>query len=316
MSETKQISETYVAVNKETKNARDTWIAAKGASIFQSRHMNICLREQITYLLNEGNNIKANIWDLQDTMRTMKAELKRIKQAEEAITVLETDMEAVKKRQEEESETAFSEEEFLQKLEKDNENLHMRIFMLSEKSSALTASKNINQRNYLQLCCYVNKLQRELQECKLICGEEDEVFRKILQDREKTVQIELSAVEKEKARCHSNFPGKFLNLHPNNLMYEIARAQLEEKIRREEKPMKQQLCGGRWKLAWVFIILWHFAGILLVILLTVLLVILFVLGVCLSNHTVTEAYQRPLWRFLDYYIQPHIQLYSTGLLPK
>lgn len=56
---------------------RDTWIAAKGASIFQSRHMNICLREQITYLLNEGNNIKANIWDLQDTMRTMKAELKR-----------------------------------------------------------------------------------------------------------------------------------------------------------------------------------------------------------------------------------------------
>ncbi|XP_034296208.1 uncharacterized protein LOC117678832 isoform X5 [Pantherophis guttatus] len=315
MSETKQISETYVAVNKETKNARDTWIAAKGASIFQSRHMNICLREQITYLLNEGNNIKANIWDLQDTMRTMKAELKRIKQAEEAITVLETDMEAVKKRQEEESETAFSEEEFLQKLEKDNENLHMRIFMLSEKSSALTASKNINQRNYLQLCCYVNKLQRELQECKLICGEEDEVFRKmkhqiqeleeyvqeyevkiqILQDREKTVQIELSAVEKEKARCHSNFPGR--KNKKGREAYETAAL-------------------WWWKLAWVFIILWHFAGILLVILLTVLLVILFVLGVCLSNHTVTEAYQRPLWRFLDYYIQPHIQLYSTGLLPK
>ncbi|XP_026523578.1 uncharacterized protein LOC113412283 [Notechis scutatus] len=336
MSETKQISETYVAVNKETKNAQDTWIAVKGSSIFQSRHMNICLREQITYLLNEGNNIKASIWDLQDTMRIMKAELRRIKQAEEAITFLETDMEVVKKRQEEENETASSEEEFLKKLEKDNENLHMRIFMLSEKSSALTASKNINQRNYLQLCCYVNKLQRELQECKLICGDEDEVFRKmkhqiqeleeyvqeyevkiqILQDREETLKIELSAVEKEKAQCHSNFPGKFLNLHPKNLMYEIARAQLEEKIRREERLMKQQLCGGRWKLTWVFIILWHFAGILLVILLTMLLAILFILGACLSNHTVTEAYQRPLWQFLDYYIQPHMQLYSTGLLPK
>ncbi|XP_039224032.1 putative protein tag-278 isoform X4 [Crotalus tigris] len=227
MSETKN-SETYVAVNKETKNAWDTWIAAKGASTFQSRHMNICLREQITYLLNEGNNIKANIWDLQDTMRNMKAELKRIKQAEEAIAFLETDIEATKKRQEEENETASSEEEFLKKVEKDNENLHMRIFMLSEKSSTLTASKNINQRNYLQLCCYVNKLQRELQECKLICGEEDEVFRKmkhqiqeleecvqeyevkiqILQDREKTLQTELQAVEKEKARSHSNFPGR------------------------------------------------------------------------------------------------------------
>lgn len=48
----------------------------------------------------------------------------RIKQAEEAITVLETDMEAVKKRQEEESETAFSEEEFLQKLVGSNKNKH------------------------------------------------------------------------------------------------------------------------------------------------------------------------------------------------
>ncbi|KAG8135869.1 hypothetical protein E2320_008850, partial [Naja naja] len=222
------ISETYVALNKETKNAQDTWIAVKGSSNFQSRHMNICLREQITYLLNEGNNIKASIWDLQDTMRIMKAQLRRIKQAEEAITFLETDMEAAKKRQEEENETASSEEEFLKKLEKDNENLHMRIFMLSEKSSALTASKNINQRNYLQLCCYVNKLQRELQECELTCGDEDEMKHQI----------------QELEECHSNFPGKFLNLHPKNLMYEIARAQLEEKIRREERPMKQQLCGG------------------------------------------------------------------------
>ncbi|XP_025027620.1 uncharacterized protein LOC112541606, partial [Python bivittatus] len=264
MTEAKQISETYVAVNKETKNARDTWIAAKGSSIFQSRHMNMWLREQIKCLLNEGNNIKANIWDLQEVMRNTKAELKRIKQAEEAITFLETDIEAAKKKQEEENETASLEEQFLKKMEKDNENLHLRIFMLSEKSSALTASKNINQQNYLQLCCYVNKRWRELQECKLTCEEEDEIFTKmkhqireleehiqeyevkiqVLQDREKTLQSELLAVAKEKARCHSKFPGKFLNLHPKNLMYEIARAELEEKIRREEKPMKKKLCGG------------------------------------------------------------------------
>lgn len=40
----------------------------------------------------------------------------RIKQAEEAIAFLETDIEATKKRQEEEIETASSEEEFLKKV--------------------------------------------------------------------------------------------------------------------------------------------------------------------------------------------------------
>lgn len=48
----------------------------------------------------------------------------RIKQAEEAITFLEKDMETVKKRQEEESETATSEEEFLKKLVGSNKNKH------------------------------------------------------------------------------------------------------------------------------------------------------------------------------------------------
>ncbi|XP_053243412.1 uncharacterized protein LOC128413406 [Podarcis raffonei] len=359
MSEAK-ISEAFTAVNIGTKNARDSWIAAKGASIFQSRHTNIWLREQINCLITEGNNIKANILDLQGAMKNMKAELKRhvsiinvvlseclipaweqlffrrIKRAEEKITYLETEIEATKKNQEEETVTASLEEQYLKKLEKDNENLHLRIFMLSEKSSALTASMKINQQSYLQLCCHVNKLKRELQECKLTCGEEDEVFTKmkhqiweleeyiqeykvkiqVLQDREKSLQDELSAVAKDKVRHQSKLPGKFLNLHPKSLMYELARAELEEKMRREEKFVKKQLCGGRTKITWVLIGLWHFAGVLLVIVLTVLLVTVFILTACLSNHTVTEAYQRPVWQFLDYYIQPYMQLYSTGILPK
>ncbi|XP_061493697.1 uncharacterized protein LOC133389686 [Rhineura floridana] len=305
-----QISEACAAVNTGTKNARDTWIAAKGASIFQSRHMNVWLREQINCLINEGNNIKANILDLQGAMRNMKAELKRIKQAEETITSLETEIEAANKNQQEQTVTASLEEQYLKKLERDNENLHLRIFMFSEK--------------------------RELQECKLTCGEEDEVFTKmkhqireleeyiqeyqvkiqVLQDREKALQGELSAVAKDKARHQIKFPGKFLNLHPKSLMYEIARAELEEKMRREEKSVKKQLCGGRTKVTWVLIVLWHLAGVLLVILLTLLLVALFILSACLSNHSVTEAYQRPVWQFLDYYFQPYMQLYSTGILPK
>ncbi|XP_053167203.1 uncharacterized protein LOC128351561 isoform X4 [Hemicordylus capensis] len=344
MSEAKQPSEACVAVSAEnnnsckleTKNARDTWLAAKGSSNFQSRHMNIWLREQINCILNEGNNIKANIWDVQRTMRNMKGELKRIKQAEETITFLESQIQEAKKSQEQESATASLEDQYLKKLEKDNENVHLRIFMLSEKSSALAASRKLNQQSYLQLCCHVNKLRRELQECKLTCGEEDEAFTKmkhqireleeylqeyqvkiqVLQDREKTLKNELSAVEKDKARRRIKFPGKFLNINPKSLMYELARAELEEKIQREEKPMNKQLCGGRVKVAWILMVLWHFAGILLVILLTVLLVTLFILGICLSNHTVTEAYQRPRWQFLDYYFQPYMQLYSPGILPK
>ncbi|XP_053167208.1 uncharacterized protein LOC128351561 isoform X9 [Hemicordylus capensis] len=264
MSEAKQPSEACVAVSAEnnnsckleTKNARnpflqaspanwlprysavttscfynstrDTWLAAKGSSNFQSRHMNIWLREQINCILNEGNNIKANIWDVQRTMRNMKGELKRIKQAEETITFLESQIQEAKKSQEQESATASLEDQYLKKLEKDNENVHLRIFMLSEKSSALAASRKLNQQSYLQLCCHVNKLRRELQECKLTCGEEDEAFTKmkhqireleeylqeyqvkiqVLQDREKTLKNELSAVEKDKARRRIKFPGR------------------------------------------------------------------------------------------------------------
>ncbi|CAI5775409.1 Hypothetical predicted protein [Podarcis lilfordi] len=314
MSEAK-ISEAFTAVNIGTKNARDSWIAAKGASIFQSRHTNIWLREQINCLITEGNNIKANILDLQGAMKNMKAELKRIKQAEEKITYLETEIEATKKNQEEETVTASLEEQYLKKLEKDNENLHLRIFMLSEKSSALTASMKINQQSYLQLCCHVNKLKRELQECKLTCGEEDEVFTKmkhqiweleeyiqeykvkiqVLQDREKSLQDELSAVAKDKVRHQSKLPGR-------------------------KNAKRREICEetALWwtKITWVLIGLWHFAGVLLVIVLTILLVTVFILTACLSNHTVTEAYQRPVWQFLDYYIQPYMQLYSTGILPK
>nr|XP_020671593.1 uncharacterized protein LOC110091715 isoform X3 [Pogona vitticeps] len=335
MSDTK-ISKTRVAVSAGTKNDWETWIAANGASAFQSKHMNTWLREQINCLINEGNSIKANIWDLQEAMKNMKAELRRIKQVEEKITFLETQIEAAKKNQEEERIAASFEEQYLEKLEKDTENLHLRIFMLSEKSSALTASKKINQRSYLQLCCHVSKLQRELQECNLTCAEEDEVFTKmkhqireleeymqeyqvkieVLQDREKALQDELSAVMKKRAGQQTKFPGKFLNLHPKSLMYEIARAELELKMQREGKSVKKQVCGGRVKIAWIFIILWHFAGILLVILLLVILVAFYIIGICLSNHTMTEAYQRPMWQFLDYYFQPYIQLYSNGILPK
>nr|XP_020671600.1 uncharacterized protein LOC110091715 isoform X9 [Pogona vitticeps] len=227
MSDTKQISKTRVAVSAGTKNDWETWIAANGASAFQSKHMNTWLREQINCLINEGNSIKANIWDLQEAMKNMKAELRRIKQVEEKITFLETQIEAAKKNQEEERIAASFEEQYLEKLEKDTENLHLRIFMLSEKSSALTASKKINQRSYLQLCCHVSKLQRELQECNLTCAEEDEVFTKmkhqireleeymqeyqvkieVLQDREKALQDELSAVMKKRAGQQTKFPG-------------------------------------------------------------------------------------------------------------
>ncbi|KAJ7324984.1 hypothetical protein JRQ81_018004 [Phrynocephalus forsythii] len=290
MSDTK-ISKTCVAVSAETRNDREIWIAAKGASVFQSKHMNMWLREQINCLINEGNNIKANIWDLQKAIKTIKAELRRIKPVEDRITFLETQIEAVKKNQEEERIAASLEEQYLEKLEKDKENLHLRIIMLSEKSSDLTASKKINQQSYLQLCCHVNKLQREVQECNLICAEEDEVFTKmkhqirelegyikeyqvkvqVLQDREKALQDELSAAMKRNAGV---------------------------------------------KIAWVFIVLWHFAGILLVILLLVILAAFCILGIYLSNHTMTEAYQKPMWQFLDYYFQPYMQLYSNGILPK
>ncbi|XP_062832566.1 structural maintenance of chromosomes protein 6 isoform X7 [Anolis carolinensis] len=223
-----KISETCVAVATGTKSTRETWIAAKGASVFQSRHMNIWLRKQINCLINEGNNIKANVWDLQVTMRNMKAELKRIKHTEEKITYLEKEIETARKNHEEENITTSSEEQYLKKLEKDKENLHLRIFMLSEKSSALIASKEINQQSYLQLYCNVNKLQRELQECKLICVEEDDVFTKmkhqireleeyiqeyqgkiqVLEDREKNLKKELSAIVKDKTQHRIKFQGR------------------------------------------------------------------------------------------------------------
>ncbi|KAH0623939.1 hypothetical protein JD844_007154 [Phrynosoma platyrhinos] len=183
---------------------------------------------------------------------------------------------------------------------------------------------------------HADELIRELQESKLTCVEEDDVFTKmkhqireleeyiqeyqvkiqILEDREETLKNELSAVVKDKARHQIKFQGKFLNLHPKSLMYEIARAELEEKMQREEKPVKKQLCGGRAKIVWIFIVLWHFAGVLLVILLIMILIVIFILSVCLSNHTVTEAYQRPVWKFLDFYFQPYIELHNTGILPK
>ncbi|KAJ6669283.1 hypothetical protein lerEdw1_008092 [Lerista edwardsae] len=325
---------------------RDTWLAAKGTSIFQSKHMNIWLREQINCLLSEGNNIKASIWDLQRSMRNMKGELKRIKHAEEKITFLEAEIQEAKKTQEEQNTAAALEDQYLKKLENDNENLHLRIFMLSEKGSSLMASRKVNQQSYLQLCCHVNKLRRELQECKLTCGEEDEAFTKmkhqireleeylqeyqvkikVLQDREKTLQDELSTLEKARAQDGNGGSKKMLCNYsllgmPRDLCSLTSKIladepdPMEERIQRGDKTINKQLCGGRMKIVWILLFLWHFADILLVILLSVLLAILFILGVCLSNHTVTEAYQRPMWQFLDYYIQPYMQLYSTGILP-
>lgn len=70
----------------------------------------------------------------------------------------------------------------------------------------------------------------------------------------------------------------------------------------------------RAKIAWILSFLWHVVAILLVVLLTALLVGLLVLWVCLSNQTMTEVYQRH--GFLDYYFQLHMQLRTTGILPK
>nr|XP_008104588.1 PREDICTED: uncharacterized protein LOC100562938 isoform X2 [Anolis carolinensis] len=283
-----KISETCVAVATGTKSTRETWIAAKGASVFQSRHMNIWLRKQINCLINEGNNIKANVWDLQVTMRNMKAELKRIKHTEEKITYLEKEIETARKNHEEENITTSSEEQYLKKLEKDKENLHLRIFMLSEK--------------------------RELQECKLICVEEDDVFTKmkhqireleeyiqeyqgkiqVLEDREKNLKKELSAIVKDKTQHRIKFQGR-------------------------KNTERRKFCeeAALWwvRIAWIFKVLWHFVGFLLVILLLVFLVTLFILHFCLSNQTMTEAYHHSTWQIMGYYIQPYMEMHSSGILP-
>lgn len=67
---------------------------------------------------------------------------------------------------------------------------------------------------------------------------------------------------------------------------------------------------------WILVLLWQLTGVLVAIILAAPLVTLVVICMCLSDHTVTEAYHQPLWQFLDYYLWPYMMLHNSGMLPK
>ncbi|XP_044887333.1 intracellular protein transport protein USO1-like isoform X2 [Mauremys mutica] len=241
------ISGTSPAASEETDYCWDIWIAAEGDSVFQSQHINMLLKEQLQSLCKEGNNIKTSIGDVEKAMSSMEAELSRIKQAETMKTLLEAEIQTAKKTLEEEQESASQKELYLRKLEKDNEDLHLRLLMLSEENSSLTVSRRASQRSHMQLWADVHKLGKKLQECKLASGVEDEIFRKmkhqareleesikeyeaviqVLQNKEKSLQDQLSAAE-EKARTLPRTPSNILSINPKSLMFEIVKAELAE----------------------------------------------------------------------------------------
>ncbi|XP_044887335.1 intracellular protein transport protein USO1-like isoform X4 [Mauremys mutica] len=257
------ISGTSPAASEETDYCWDIWIAAEGDSVFQSQHINMLLKEQLQSLCKEGNNIKTSIGDVEKAMSSMEAELSRIKQAETMKTLLEAEIQTAKKTLEEEQESASQKELYLRKLEKDNEDLHLRLLMLSEENSSLTVSRRASQRSHMQLWADVHKLGKKLQECKLASGVEDEIFRKmkhqareleesikeyeaviqVLQNKEKSLQDQLSAAE-EKARTLPRTPSNILSINPKSLMFEIVKAELEDKIRGKEKNQMKHIFGG------------------------------------------------------------------------
>ncbi|XP_075793377.1 uncharacterized protein LOC102453010 isoform X5 [Pelodiscus sinensis] len=161
-----------------SRGIRDIWRAAKDDSVFQHQHINILLKEQLQRLCQERNNIKASIGDVKKATSSMEAELSRIKQAETMKTLLEAELQTAKKTLEEEHVSASEKEIHLWKLEKDNEDLHVRILMLSEEISSLTGSRRASQHSHMQLWAHVHKLQKKLQESKLASDAEDEIFRK------------------------------------------------------------------------------------------------------------------------------------------
>ncbi|XP_065412297.1 uncharacterized protein LOC135973347 isoform X2 [Chrysemys picta bellii] len=242
---------------------RDIWIAAAGDSVFQSQHINKLLKKQLQSLCKEGNNIKTSIGDVEKAMSSMEAKLSRIKQAETMKTLLEAEIQTAKKTLEEERVSASQKELYLRKLEKDNEDLNLRLLMLSEENSSLTVSRRASQRSHMQLWADVHKLGKKLQECKLAFGVEDEIFRKIkhqtreleesikeyeaviqvLQNKEKSLQDQLSVAE-EKARTLPRTPCNILNINPKSLMFEIVKAELEDKIRGKEKNQMKHIFGG------------------------------------------------------------------------
>ncbi|XP_065412300.1 uncharacterized protein LOC135973347 isoform X5 [Chrysemys picta bellii] len=187
----------------------------------------------------------------------------RIKQAETMKTLLEAEIQTAKKTLEEERVSASQKELYLRKLEKDNEDLNLRLLMLSEENSSLTVSRRASQRSHMQLWADVHKLGKKLQECKLAFGVEDEIFRKIkhqtreleesikeyeaviqvLQNKEKSLQDQLSVAE-EKARTLPRTPCNILNINPKSLMFEIVKAELEDKIRGKEKNQMKHIFGG------------------------------------------------------------------------
>ncbi|XP_075793375.1 uncharacterized protein LOC102453010 isoform X3 [Pelodiscus sinensis] len=246
MTENK-ISGVPAAAGEETDHSWDIWRAAKDDSVFQHQHINILLKEQLQRLCQERNNIKASIGDVKKATSSMEAELSRIKQAETMKTLLEAELQTAKKTLEEEHVSASEKEIHLWKLEKDNEDLHVRILMLSEEISSLTGSRRASQHSHMQLWAHVHKLQKKLQESKLASDAEDEIFRKmkqrireleesikeyeaviqVLQDKEKSLQDQLSAAE-EKTRTLPRKASNILNINPKSLMFEIVKAELAE----------------------------------------------------------------------------------------
>uniref|UniRef100_A0ACB8G1S6 Uncharacterized protein n=1 Tax=Sphaerodactylus townsendi TaxID=933632 RepID=A0ACB8G1S6_9SAUR len=155
-----QISEDDASDNKETNNkdASDPWTTTEEAFL-QSRYTNTRLKEQLQCILNEVDNIRAKYWDSQRDVTALRAELRRIKKLEDRNVFLEAEIQAVRKKMEEEHVSESLEEEYLKKLKTDKEHLHRKMSKLSEESAALTESQQINHHEYLQLSCHVNKLR-------------------------------------------------------------------------------------------------------------------------------------------------------------
>ncbi|XP_060113029.1 transmembrane and coiled-coil domain-containing protein 5B-like [Heteronotia binoei] len=226
-----KVPEAGVANNQETNNTSDPWTTTTEAFL-QSRHVNIQLEEQLRCLLTEEDNIRAKNRDLQRNLMAMRAELRRIKKVEKRTVFLEAEIQAGRKKLEEEQASTSLKEQYLQNL-----------------CAALTESQKIIQQEYLGLNCHVNKLRRQIQECKLSCAEKDEVLTKmehesqkveecikeyeetiqVLEDRQQAWKDKLSGFAEKKLQ-QIQFSNSNLNINPWSLMNEIVNAELGEEI--------------------------------------------------------------------------------------
>ncbi|XP_077174889.1 uncharacterized protein LOC143828381 isoform X2 [Paroedura picta] len=234
-----------VANHQGTNSTSDLWMATKD-TFLQTRHTNQRLEGQLHCLLKEGDIIRAKDRDLQRNVTAMRAELRRVKKVEKRNIFLEAEIQAGRKKLDEERVSTSLAEQYLKKLKENNERLHSRMSVLSEESAALAESQKIIQQEYLQLSCHVNKLRRQIQECKLSCAEKDEVLAKmkresrkveecikeyeeaiqVLEDREQTQEDKMSGFAEKSLRRQIPFSNNNLNINPWSLMNEIVNAEL------------------------------------------------------------------------------------------